>query len=80
MVIEGTNLVAPALSWDLDFLKDNLGDSNCSVYESRDHVFKYFDEKKVPSHPDFQPQMRRLEMKFGEFVDRLKASKPDDKR
>jgi len=80
MVLTDTNLVTSAFKWTLDYLRSNIGDGSFSVYESRTHFFKYFDDKKQPAHPDFKPQMKRLDMTFGEFCDRLKISQRERRR
>ena len=54
VIFTDSNLVAPAVSkWSLDYLASNLGDGSYSVYESKDHRFKYFDEKKAKVHKGF---------------------------
>jgi len=80
VVLTDTDLVTSALKWSLDYLRTNIGDATFSVYESRTHLFKYFDDKKQPAHPDFKPQMKRLEMTFGEFCDRLKVPQRERRR
>ena len=80
MVLTNTNLVASAMKWTLDYLRANIGDGTFSVYESRTHLFKYFDDKKLLAHPEFKPQMKRLEMTFGEFCDRLKVPQRERRR
>ena len=80
VVIEDTNLVSSALHWSLEYLQENLGNGTFSVYESDTHIFKYFDEKKAVVHKEFRPPTRRREMKFPEFVDKMKNPKPHDKR
>ena len=74
-----TNLVATALEWNLDFLAANLGDGDFTVYESTSHKFKYYDEKRA-NLKGFVPEMRRKDMKFSDFVKRLREWKPGDKR
>jgi hypoxia-inducible factor 1-alpha inhibitor (HIF hydroxylase) len=51
-----------------------------TVYQSNDHKFKYFDEKKVNACKDFQPSMQHINMSFEEFVKRLQNWKEGDKR
>lgn len=80
VVLTDTDLVTSALHWSTDYLKENLGDGNFSVYESDNHLFKYFDEKKLSSVKDFTPPMRRREMKFGEFCDSVASWQPGDRR
>ena len=78
-MLTDTNLAAPATRWTLDFLSENIGDDNFTVYESNSHKFKYSDEKRA-NLKGFVPQMRRKEMKFKEFAEKLKNWKPGDKR
>jgi len=80
MVLTDTDLVTSATKWTLDYLRANIGDGTFLVYESRTHSFKYFDDKKQPAHPDFKPQMKRLDMTFGEFCDRLKVPQRERRR
>jgi len=80
VILTDTHLIEPALGWSLDYLKENIGNGLFAVYESSNHLFKYFDDKKLSSHSDFKPQMKRLEMTFTEFCDRLKVPQNDRKR
>ena len=80
VVIPDSELVSPAMKWDLQYLSANMGNGDCNVYESKSNVFKYFDESKRQDFPDFEPPMERLEMKFAEFVEKLKAGKDCKKR
>ncbi len=80
VVITGSNLIAAASHWTLDYLEDNIGDADFSVYESGSHNFKYFDEKKSSAYANFKAPMKRLDLKFPEFVDRIENWKPGDKR
>ncbi len=77
IVMSNSDLAAPATRWTMDYLEEHIGSGDYSVYESDSHLFKYFDEKKVPGHKDFRLPMRRKEMKFSDFVERLnqKSSK-----
>lgn len=84
VIITDTDLVGSAHNWNLDYLKEHIGDGNFSVYNSPNHIFKYYDEKKVekklPGSGSFQPPTKRLEMKFGEFYDLMKKPLERDKR
>lgn len=84
IVITDAKLVESALKWDLDYLRQNIGDGTFSVYESPNHLFKYYDEKKVekklPGSGTFRPPTKRLEMKFHEFYDLVKKPVEQDKR
>ena len=68
------------MHWDLDYLEENLGSGDFSVYESDSHKFKYFDEKKAGMIPNFVPPTRRNEMKFPDFTMHVDQWKPGMKR
>lgn len=72
MVLTDTNLVHSALKWDLDYLKDNIGNGDFSVYSANGHKFLYYDEKKMVNAKTFKPKSVRQEMKFPEFVEKLR--------
>ncbi|XP_068022232.1 hypoxia-inducible factor 1-alpha inhibitor [Melanerpes formicivorus] len=72
VVLTDTNLVYPALKWDLDYLQENIGNGDFSVYSASTHKFLYYDEKKMANFKNFKPKSSREEMKFAEFVERLK--------
>ena len=78
-MLTDTNLAAPATRWTLDFLTENIGDDQFTVYESNSHKFKYYDEKRANLN-GFVPQMRRKEMTFKDFASKLKNWKPGEKR
>ncbi|GAB0192269.1 hypoxia-inducible factor 1-alpha inhibitor [Grus japonensis] len=44
VVLTDTNLVYPALKWDLDYLQENIGNGDFSVYSASTHKFLYYDE------------------------------------
>ncbi|XP_007897656.1 hypoxia-inducible factor 1-alpha inhibitor [Callorhinchus milii] len=71
VVLTDTNLVYPALKWDLDYLQENIGTGDFSVYIAKTHKFLYYDEKKMVNFKNFKPKSRREEMKFSEFVEKL---------
>lgn len=50
VILTGTELVAPALRWNLPYLEENMGSSKHTVYISKSRVFLYFDDKKVSVH------------------------------
>ncbi|XKL68822.1 hypothetical protein PGB90_006591 [Kerria lacca] len=80
VVIQGCDLVASANSWDLDYLKRKMM-GKYTVILSQNHKFKYHDEKKIQScKTDFKPTTRRVQMKFSEFVDKIKNWKKNDER
>ncbi|KAF4519900.1 hypothetical protein B566_EDAN008276 [Ephemera danica] len=81
VVITGTCLVAPAAKWTLEYLAHNIGQGEFTVYFSKNHVFKYFDEKKVKDYTGkFNPPTHRLDMKFPEFVRYMKQWKAGNDR
>ena len=79
-MIEDCDLISAALHWDIDFLNEHLGDGDFSVYESSHHQFMYYDDKKVDGLPGFVPPTRRTNMKFPEFVAKIRQNVPSDKR
>ena len=82
MLLTDTNLVESALHWDLEYMKNNLGDGDFSVYESENYKFMYHDEKKYgDGRKDFLAPTHRKEMKFSQFVDIIKdPEKRENKR
>ena len=80
VILTDTDLVKPALKWTLDYLSDNLGDGDFTVYKSSSHKFKYFDEKRAQGRDDFTPPMSRDDMKFKEFVNKVQKWTSAEKR
>ncbi|XP_055517850.1 hypoxia-inducible factor 1-alpha inhibitor isoform X4 [Leucoraja erinacea] len=80
VVLTDTNLVYPALKWDLEYLQENIGDGVFSVYVAKTHKFLYYDEKKMSNFKNFKPKSRREEMKFSEFVETLGKIDQHDER
>lgn len=85
VVITGTNLVGSAVRWDLEYLEQNMGIGDFSVFLSRNHKFKYYDDKKLPhgsndAKINFTPPTRRIDMKFPEFCRRIKDWKKGEER
>ncbi|XP_013890051.1 hypoxia-inducible factor 1-alpha inhibitor [Austrofundulus limnaeus] len=74
VVLTDTNLVYPALKWDIPYLLENIGSGDFSVYMSENHKFLYYDEKKMSNFENFVPKSRRMEMKFSEFVDKMQKT------
>ena len=76
VVIEGSNLVRPALEkWDLEYLTANLGDKGLyNVMQAKGHQrFKFFDQKKanqLKGRMEFALEAYTEDMSFGEFVKR----------
>lgn len=71
MVLTDTNLVFPALKWDINYLQENIGNGDFSVYIAENHKFLYYDEKKMSNFENFVPKSCRIEMKFSEFVEKM---------
>uniref|UniRef100_A0A8B9LAX5 Hypoxia-inducible factor 1-alpha inhibitor n=1 Tax=Astyanax mexicanus TaxID=7994 RepID=A0A8B9LAX5_ASTMX len=71
VVLTDTNLVYPALKWDINYLQENIGNGDFSVYIAENHKFLYYDEKKMSNFENFVPKSRRIEMKFSEFVEKM---------
>ena len=71
VVLTDTNLVYPALKWDIAYLQENIGNGDFSVYTAENHKFLYYDEKKMSNFENFVPKSQRMEMKFSEFVDKM---------
>lgn len=72
VVLTGTNLVSSALHWDLNYLKNHIGDGLFTVYQSNNNYFRYYESRKISTHKDFKPPTLQTEMNFSEFVDKLK--------
>lgn len=64
--------------WTVEYLEQNLGNGNFAVYLSRNHKFKYFDDKKADK--DFTPPTRRINMNFNDFTKRLQEWKRGEER
>lgn len=73
VIITGTDLAAPAMKWNLQYLSEHMGNGKLTVYQTRDHCekFKYFDEKKKVD--GFVPPMKQVQMTFKEFHESLKC-------
>ncbi|XP_023231788.1 hypoxia-inducible factor 1-alpha inhibitor-like [Centruroides sculpturatus] len=81
VVLTDTNLVSSALKWNLDYLQKNLGDGSFTVYISKNHKFKYYDDTKIQEHClDFTAPTERFDMKFVDFVKRLRKLQANDRR
>lgn len=78
MVLTDTNLVYPALKWDINYLHENIGNGDFSVYVAENHKFLYYDEKKMSNFENFMPKSRRSEMKFSEFVEKMRQTEQSD--
>nr|XP_029499651.1 hypoxia-inducible factor 1-alpha inhibitor-like isoform X1 [Oncorhynchus nerka]XP_029499660.1 hypoxia-inducible factor 1-alpha inhibitor-like isoform X1 [Oncorhynchus nerka] len=71
VVLTDTNLVYPALQWDIPYLQENIGNGDFSVYIAENHKFLYYDEKKMANFENFVPKSRRIDMKFSDFVEKM---------
>ncbi|XP_018575930.1 hypoxia-inducible factor 1-alpha inhibitor [Anoplophora glabripennis] len=86
VLISDSNIVKPAIDkWTLEYLERNLGHAGHTVYVSRNHKFKFFDDKKVlsrnnPKGVEFTPPTKRIEMKVSEFIKRLREWKRGEER
>jgi len=79
VILTGADLVGPASGWTLEYLNENLGPGPFTVFTNRapaqsephreHHIFKYFDEKKVPEFKgEFKSDITREEIRFDEFL------------
>ncbi|EEB16154.1 Hypoxia-inducible factor 1 alpha inhibitor, putative [Pediculus humanus corporis] len=85
VVILGSDLVKSTEKWDLEYLEKNMGDSDFTVFQSRNHLFKFFDDKKVNQllsnyKMEFTPPTKRIDIKLSEFCQRLREWKKGDDR
>lgn len=88
-MITDSNLVQSAKKWTLEYLEQNMGNADYTVFASRNHKFKYYDEKKIASKNsngeankgvDFTPPIKKLDMKLVEFIKRLREWKRGEER
>lgn len=89
VIIENSNIAASAKKWNLDYLEKYMGNGDYTVYLSRNHKFKYYDEKKVAKinngditgkSIEFVQPTKKVDMKLPEFIKRLKEWKRGDDR
>lgn len=75
-------MVEPAAKWNLKYLARHMGNTNCNVIVSKDHNFKYYDDKCVQKavRAKFVPPHKKVTMKIGEFVDKIKEMSPGGER
>lgn len=58
-----------------------MGSTDYNVFVSRNHKFKYYDEKKANKYgADFMPPTKKVDMKMAEFLKRLREWKRGDDR
>lgn len=89
VVIVGSKLVKSAEKWSPEYLEANMGNGDFTVFLSRNHKFKYYDDKKVNFKTssgeiikgvEFTPPTKKLDMKLPEFMKRLREWKHGDER
>lgn len=80
MLIKGSKLVSRVLNWDLDYFKEHWSAMCCTVMESKNHNFKYYDQKKIAPDMTFKPISRPSPMKFSEFAEKITNWKKGDSR
>jgi hypoxia-inducible factor 1-alpha inhibitor (HIF hydroxylase) len=87
VVITESNIIKPALQkWNLDYLERNLGHSGHTVFVSKNHKFKYYDEKKIYNKTtntkgvEFSPPTKKVEMRIEDFMKKVKEFKKGDER
>ncbi|KAK3709320.1 hypothetical protein QZH41_009270, partial [Actinostola sp. cb2023] len=73
VILTGSNIVNTAMKWDLDYLKENIGKGEFSVYASNSRKFMYFDEKRAQNWANFTPPTVRFNMKFDDFYQQVKS-------
>ena len=79
-MLTNSDIIATALKWDLNYLRENIGPGNFSVYSSKTSKFMYFDDKRAKDWPNFVPPTERHEMKFEEFFERIANFRSSDTR
>ncbi|BES87743.1 Hypoxia-inducible factor 1 alpha [Nesidiocoris tenuis] len=82
VIITDSKMVEPAAKWNLKYLARHMGNTNCNVIVSKDHNFKYYDDKCVQKavRAKFVPPHKKVTMKIGEFVDKIKEMSPGGER
>uniref|UniRef100_A0A0A9WJF7 Hypoxia-inducible factor 1-alpha inhibitor n=1 Tax=Lygus hesperus TaxID=30085 RepID=A0A0A9WJF7_LYGHE len=82
VIITDSGMVEPAFKWDLNYLSKHMANANCTVIVSKDHNFKYYDDKCVLAsvRAKFVPPTKKIAMKIGEFAKRIKTLPPGGER
>lgn len=93
MVLTGSNLVGAASKWNLDYLEENMGNGDFTIFVSDKNQFKFFDEKKLAeiasvtgahvkerSRKEYERPAKSTSMKIREFARRVKEWKEGDER
>lgn len=78
-------MVKSAEKWTFEYLEENMATSDCTVYQSRSHKFKFYDDKRATQlntkyKMDFTSPMKRVDIKISEFNSRVKDWKRGDDR
>lgn len=71
------------MKWDLEYIAEHMPTSNLTVIISKDHNFKYVNEKKLPQDPHMSKTelpTRWISMSALEFQQRIKSWKEGDER
>lgn len=85
VVITDSKLIKSAEKWDLQYLEEHMGNANYTVYISKDHKFKYYDHERVVKNIfdkafDFTPPIKIVDMKFRDYLKRLRDWKEGEER
>ena len=80
MIIENLKLVDSADKWNLDYLQENLGDDDKSVFISDNHKFMYFNEGRCLTPANFKKPVKQVDMSMDDFIERFRGWKPGYKR
>ncbi|KAJ3660275.1 hypothetical protein Zmor_004730 [Zophobas morio] len=87
VVIIESNIIKPALQrWTLEYLEKNLGQTGHTCFVSKNHQFKYYDDKKIYDKTnntkgvEFTPPTKKVEMRIEDFMKRVKEWKKGDDR
>ena len=74
-------MVEPALRWNLEYLRDNIGDGENAVFLSSSEKFMYFDERRCNNkYADFKTPTRKAMMSFEKFYNLFKSWKKGEDR
>lgn len=57
-----------------------MGSICCNVMISKNHKFKYYDQKKITPNMTFEPISQPSSMMFSEFADKITKWKKGDSR
>lgn len=69
VILTGSSLVAPAVGkWDLDFLVTNMAELQCTVFKSKDQLFRYWDPSKLAPGEEASLHTERVLMSAAEFA------------